>query len=110
MEPHTYGTVAVHVTGVSPNGAVLNLTIDGGPDSKQAQTFPELSDGVAHTVPEMLTKRPARKTAPKKALPTPVTFKDPEPVPAPTKLTGAAVRKTARRKTGQVKGTAVTTF
>lgn len=62
-----YGTIAVHVTGLSPNGQVLNLTIDGGEASTPAQRFPELSDGIAFATVGQLSKRPATRT--KKAAP-----------------------------------------
>lgn len=60
-----YGDVAVHVAGISPNGMVAMVTIDGGEASKQAQHFPELSDGVGHAVIEMLHKRPAAPRKPR---------------------------------------------
>lgn len=55
-----YGTVAVHVKGISPNGRVAVLTIDGGESSRQAQTFPELSDGIGYAILGDLAKRPRR--------------------------------------------------
>lgn len=53
----TYGKVAVHVKGISANGRVAVLTIDGGEASKQAQMFPELSDGIGYAVLGNLSKR-----------------------------------------------------
>jgi hypothetical protein len=66
-----YGDVAVHVSKFSPNGAVANLTIDGGEASTPAQRFPVLSDGIGFAVQGQLFKRPAtraRKAQPVKAL------------------------------------------
>lgn len=62
-----YGDTAVHFTGLSPNGLVANFTIDGGEASKQAQNFPELSDGVYFALIGQLVKRPARVRKPKAA-------------------------------------------
>lgn len=60
-----YGTVAVHFTGFSPNGQVANITIDGGEASKQAQQFPEMSDGIYFAMPGQLAKRPATVRKPR---------------------------------------------
>lgn len=59
-----YGTVAVHVMGFSPNGAVALLAIDGGEDSTPAQTFPELSDGTGFAVLDVLAPRTRRTSRP----------------------------------------------
>ena len=59
----SYGNVAVHFTGFSPNGDVANFTIDGGEASTPAQRFPELSDGVYFAPIGNLSKRPARRKA-----------------------------------------------
>ena len=52
-----YGKIAVHVTGISPNGRVAILTIDGGEASTPAQRFPELSDGIGFAILGDLTRR-----------------------------------------------------
>ena len=53
-----YGTVAVHVVGISPNGAVAQLSIDGGEAATPAQRFPELADGIGFAILGDLRKRP----------------------------------------------------
>lgn len=55
-----YGVTAVHVVGISPNGRVAKISIDGGEASRQAQTFPELSDGIGFAILGELAKRPTR--------------------------------------------------
>lgn len=59
-----YGDIAVHVKGISPNGAVAVLTIDGGEDATPAHRFPELSDGIGYAVIASgdLHKRPASRS------------------------------------------------
>jgi hypothetical protein len=58
-----YGTVAVHIAGISPNGRVAILTIDGGKGATPTLRFPELSDGIGFAILGQLSKRPAtRKT------------------------------------------------
>lgn len=58
-----YGTVAVHIVGISPNGRVAQLSIDGGEAATPAQRFPELSDGIGFAILGDLSKRvpPVRK-------------------------------------------------
>lgn len=56
-----YGTVAVHIKGISPNGRVAVLTIDGGEAATPAQRFPELSDGIGFAILGDLSKRPATR-------------------------------------------------
>jgi len=57
----SYGNVAVHFTGLSPNGKVANFTIDGGEASTPAQRFPELSDGIYFATAGQLVRRPSRR-------------------------------------------------
>lgn len=52
-----YGDIAVHVEKFSPNGAVANLTIDGGEAATPAQRFPELADGIGFAVQGQLIRR-----------------------------------------------------
>lgn len=68
---NVYGTVAVHIKSISPNGRVAVLTIDGGEASTPAQRFPELSDGIGFAILGDLSKRaPAvRKPRTRKAAP-----------------------------------------
>ena len=56
-----YGTVAVHVVGISPNGGVAQLSIDGGEAATPAQRFPELADGIGFAILGDLRKRPATR-------------------------------------------------
>lgn len=56
-----YGDIAVHVEKFSPNGAVANLTIDGGPDATPCQRYPELADGIGFAVEGGLLKRMPQK-------------------------------------------------
>jgi hypothetical protein len=58
-----YGTIAVHVVGQSPNGAVALVTLDGGADSTPANRFPEMADGEYFAMPSALHKRPPTRTA-----------------------------------------------
>lgn len=45
-----YGDIAVHITGISPNGRTAIVSIDGGEASTPAQHFAELSDGVGYAM------------------------------------------------------------
>jgi len=56
-----YDTVAVHVVGISPNGLVASLTIDGGEDATPSQRHAELSDGTGFAVIGQLVKRPSTR-------------------------------------------------
>lgn len=60
-QTEVYGTVAVHIKGISPNGRVATLTIDGGEAATPAQNFPELADGIAFAILGDLSKRPATR-------------------------------------------------
>lgn len=55
-----YGTVAVHIAGINPNGRVAQLTIDGGEASTPAQRYPELADGIGYSILGNLSKRPRK--------------------------------------------------
>lgn len=59
-----YGTIAVHVVGISPNGRVAKLTIDGGEAATPSQHFAELADGVAFGILGQLSKRPGTRKRP----------------------------------------------
>lgn len=87
---NVYGTVAVHIKSISPNGRVAVLTIDGGEASTPAQRFPELSDGIGFAILGDLSKRaPAvrkpRKAQPIKALATAAGLLPAAPVPNRTR-------------------------
>lgn len=56
-----YGSVAVHIAGISPNGMVATVTIVGGEASTPAQRFPELSDGIGFATFGQLSKRPGTR-------------------------------------------------
>lgn len=59
-ETAVYGRIAVHIDGLSPNGRVARVTIDGGADSTPANRFPELSDGIGHATESQLKLRKVR--------------------------------------------------
>lgn len=63
-----YGTIAVHILGISPNGRVAKVSIDGGEASTPAQRFRELSDGEGFAILGELAKRPARVRSSRKKL------------------------------------------
>lgn len=58
---NAYGTIAVHVTGFSPNGAVALFTIDGGEAATPAQRYAEMADGSYFGMPADLHKRPSTR-------------------------------------------------
>lgn len=66
-----YGTLAVHIKGISPNGRVAVLTIDlmqaGGIAPREM--YPELDDGIGFAILGDLSKRPTAAAArkPRKA-------------------------------------------
>jgi hypothetical protein len=58
----TYGKIAVHVTGFSPNRQVALISIDGGEDATPCRTYREMADGAFFAMPGDLSKRPATRT------------------------------------------------
>ena len=66
-QTEVYGSIAVHVTKISPNGRVAVLTIDGGEGSTPAQRFPELADGIGFAILGDLSQRPRQASSRKVA-------------------------------------------
>lgn len=56
-----YGTVAVHVAGMSLNGEVAVVSIDGSTSSTQCRMFAELADGIGFAILGQLSKRPSTR-------------------------------------------------
>jgi len=98
----TYGDIAVHVTKLSPNEMVANLTIDGGLGATPCQRFPELSDGIGFATIAQLVKRPSRS---RKAVPV-----DPVPLSVQAKRVRKAPAKLARTVPSERKAPVVLTL